>query len=69
MNKINIINCEWNCYNGFVFNIFELELYKPINIDSSLFGINVSRNFFYIDLLFIKIKLFDKTESYQKLKN
>ncbi len=62
MNRINLFNAEWNCYNGFVFNILELELYKPVNMDSSLFGINASRNFFYMDLLFIRIKFFDKTD-------
>lgn len=62
MNKISIIGLEWNCYNGFTFNILLLELFKPINIDSALFGINFSRRFLYIDLLFITFKIFDLNE-------
>lgn len=63
MNKIVPINIEWNCYNGFSFKLLDLELYKPINIDSALLGINFARNFCYIDILFFTIKVFENYES------
>jgi hypothetical protein len=58
INLINIIQIEWNCYNGFVFCVLDLDLNKP-NIDSALFGIDVSSKFLYIDILFVTIKVFD----------
>jgi hypothetical protein len=63
MNKITIINAEWNCYNGFIFELIHLELFKPIDIDNALFGLNVSKNFLYIDILWMQIKVFDKTDA------
>lgn len=60
MNRITIINTEWNCYNGFIFELFHLELFNPFNVDSSLLGINLSKNFLYIDLYWHQIKIFDK---------
>lgn len=61
MNKIKILNIEWNCYNGFIFELLQLELYKPINIDSALFSINISKDFLCIDIFFLNFKVFDKT--------
>lgn len=63
MNKITIIECEWNCYNGFIFSLFDLELFKSVNMDSALFSINVSTRFLYMDILFLKIKFFDRNDS------
>jgi len=60
MNRISLIAVEWNCYNGFLFHFINLELFKPINIDSSLFGFNFSKDFLYVDILFFTIKVFDK---------
>jgi hypothetical protein len=62
MNRINLINIEWNSYNGFIFGLLHLELYKPVNIDNALFGVNVSKGFLYIDILWMSIKVFDKTD-------
>jgi hypothetical protein len=62
MNRINLIQIEWNCYNGFLFTILHLDLNKPC-IDSAFFGFNISRDFIYIDFLFISIKIFDKLDS------
>ena len=41
MNKIILLNIEWNNYNGFILDVLNLDLYKPILMDHSLFGINV----------------------------
>lgn len=62
MNRFQPINIEWNCYNGFMFDLFYLETYKPFNLDGSLFGINFSKNYLYIDIFFMNIKIFDKTD-------
>lgn len=59
MNEIKLVNIDWNCYNGFTFQLMHLDLFKPINIDSSLLGVNISKRFLYIDLLWMKIKIFD----------
>ncbi len=61
MNRFTPIRIEWNCYNGFIFELFHMELYKPVNIDNALFGLNVSKDFLYIDIFFMQIKFFDKT--------
>lgn len=62
MNRISLINVEWNCYNGFLLQFIHLELFKPIDTDSSLFGVNVSKDFLYIDIFWKTIKIFDKNE-------
>ncbi len=61
MNRICLIEAEWNNYNGFMFSILNLDLNKP-NIDSSLFGLNISSYYFYLSLMFFTIKVFDKTD-------
>jgi len=58
MNELTIILIEWNCYNGFIFELIHMELFKPINIDRSLFGINISRDFFYINFLFMQLRIY-----------
>ena len=42
-----------------MFQFIGLDLYKPVNIDGALFGINVSRVFLYLDLFWFRIKIFD----------
>lgn len=59
MNKITLIELEWNCYNGFIFSLLHLELFKPVNIDHALFGVYFSKNFFYLDFLFMHVKIFE----------
>lgn len=59
MNRFALIWIEWNNYNGFIFSLFEIELYKPINIDGSLFGICASKNFLYLHILFMTITIFE----------
>lgn len=61
MNEINIITIKWNCYNGFIFEFINFDMFKPINIDSSLLGINVSKWFLYIDIFWIHIKIFHRS--------
>ncbi len=61
MNSFRLINIEWNCYNGFIFDILHLETYKLLNLDSALFGVSFSKRFLYVDVLFFTIKIFDKT--------
>lgn len=59
MNRISIIELEWNCYNGFIFKVLEFEPKRYI--DRALFGISFSKSFLYVDLLFFSFKIFDKT--------
>ena len=59
INEFNPVKIGWNCYNGLIISIFHFDLNKP-NIDSSLFGLNISSNFIYLDILYITIKIFNK---------
>lgn len=61
MNRIDLINIGWTCYNGYFFDILRIESYKPFNMDSSLFGIHFCKDFMFVDILFFTIKIFDKT--------
>lgn len=58
MNRITPIILEWNCYNGFIFHLIDIDCF---GIESSLLGINASMSFIYIDLFWTTIKIFDKT--------
>ena len=62
MNRITLFNISWNCYNGFIFELLHIDSFKPYNIDSSLLGINCSKDFLIIDLFWYKITIFDLTE-------
>ncbi|MEK6878929.1 MAG: hypothetical protein AABY22_04940 [Nanoarchaeota archaeon] len=65
IDRITPIQMEWNSYNGFIFELFYLEIFKPLRIENSLFGINVSKNFLYFDIFFMPIKIFDKTDQFK----
>jgi len=55
MEKIQLINIEWNCYNGFIFEILAIN-------DWTLFGINSAyKSFFIVELFFIQFKIYDTT--------
>ena len=55
MEKIQLINIEWNSYNGFIFEILAIN-------DWALFGINSAyKTFFNIHLCFIMIPIYNKT--------
>jgi hypothetical protein len=60
MNKISLISFEWTCYNGIYFDILQVDMHTPFFSDTALFGFNISKSFFYIDILFVNIKIFDK---------
>lgn len=60
MNRITILNTEWNNKNGFVFELIHLDLYST-NIEVSLIGLYFSRRFLYVDIIWKRIKIFDKT--------
>ena len=63
INRFDLVNIGYVCYNGIYFDLFYLDaILFSKNIDGSLFGVNISENFFYIDLFFITIKIFDKIE-------
>lgn len=54
MNELGLIRIEWNSTNGFIFQILPLDCNKP-NIDSCLFGINFSKDFFQLQLFYFEI--------------
>ncbi len=56
---IRLICLEWNAYNGFILQLLHLEFYY---FESALLGFNFSMQFLYIDILWISIKVFDKTD-------
>lgn len=59
MNRLTLINFEWTCYSGFVFQFIYIESYKPIDMDGALFGFNISKHYLYIDILFKTFKIID----------
>ena len=52
INSIELISTGYNCYNGFHFCILDLDLNKP-NIDSSLLGIGISKDYIQVHILFL----------------
>lgn len=58
MNAIRLLIIEWNAWNGYQLTILEFEKEET----RSLFSLQFSNNFLYIDLLFFKFKIFDKTD-------
>jgi hypothetical protein len=56
-----LIDIQYNYVNAICFDFIHLDLTNP-NIESSLLGFNASLDFLYIDLLFFKFKIFDKTD-------
>ena len=60
MERFTLFNCEWNFYNGFLLDFCRFELFNW-DSDRSLFSINVSKEFLYLNILFAEIKVFDKT--------
>ena len=60
MEKFTLFNCEWNFYNGFYLDFCGLAL-SNWDFDRSLFSINSSMEFLYLNILFLEIKVFDKT--------
>ncbi len=62
MNSVTLFDFSWTCYNGYILTILNIESHKPVNMDSALFAVNVCRTFLYVDILFFKFKVFDKTK-------
>ena len=56
---INILHIGLANINGYTFNIVELD-----NGDEcySFFGVNFTTRFLYVDILYFKFKVFDKTD-------
>lgn len=59
--RITLFNCEYNYCNGFMFTILELN-YSTWDNSHDLFSISISKDFFIIEILFIKITLYDRTK-------
>jgi hypothetical protein len=62
MNRLTPICIEWSAWNGFTLSIFEVETNTIDN--KSLFSIYFCSNFFYFEVAFKIIKIFDKTDEY-----
>jgi len=63
MNSFQLISIEWTCYNGWIFHILYIESYKPIDLESSLFGFNISKDFFLLYLFWHRFTIYDNTET------
>jgi len=50
---------EYNCYNGFMIGIFEIEWG---NLESSLFHVGLSKDYIYLQLLFINFEIWERYE-------
>jgi hypothetical protein len=51
MNNFALFTAEWNSINGFFIKLIEFD-------DRAILGVNFSSCFFYLDLLFIRIRIF-----------
>jgi hypothetical protein len=54
---VELILIEWNSWNGFIFKFIAVE---TLRFESAFFGINICRNFCYVDLFYKSIKVYDK---------
>ncbi len=52
MKAFNLINIQWNKYNGFIFSIIEIDLNE---FNGELFGVDFSKNHFILSILFYRI--------------
>lgn len=59
MDRFSLICFEWSRYSGLVFEFFKFEIW---GIDSSLFGLNISPDFFEVDVLWINFVLYDRVD-------
>ena len=60
MERFTLFNAEYNFYNGFILDFFGIEL-SNWDFNRALFSINGSMEFLYLNILFLEIKVFDKT--------
>lgn len=56
--RINLFHIEYNNYNGFIFTILEIDCSKWKN-SHDLFNLSISKYYFIIEILFIKMTLYD----------
>lgn len=59
LQRINLFHIEYNNYNGFIFTILEIDCNKWKN-SHDLFSLSISKYYFIIEILFIKITLYDR---------
>lgn len=57
MNRFDLLTIGYTSYNGFYFTILDLDINKP-NIDSSLFGVAVSKDYMQVHFLYFIIDIF-----------
>ncbi len=59
VNNIIFFCSEWSSWNGFVLHLFHYDGFIfDIYFDNSLFSINFTKNFLYIDLFFMTFKIY-----------
>jgi len=56
--RINLFHIEYNNYNGFIFTILEIDCSKWKN-SHDLFNLSISKYYFIIEILFIKMTLYN----------
>lgn len=56
INSVNLINIEWNCYNGYILDLLNID-------DRALFSLHFSKDFCIVNLFFISMTVFDKTNT------
>lgn len=54
--SLTLAKLEINHYNGFIFEVISIESKK---LDGAIFGLHISNRFAYLELLFIKFKIFE----------
>lgn len=56
MDRFTLLHLEWNCLNGFIFQICGIDL----QIEKSLFGIYLSRDFIHVEIMFVYFEIWNR---------
>jgi hypothetical protein len=56
MNRFTLLHLEWNYLNGFIFQFCGIDL----QIEKSLFGIYLSRDFIHIEIMFVYFEIWNR---------
>ena len=64
LNRFDLFTFGWTCYNGFYFTLLDLD-FRNLKIDSSLFGIGISKDYLSISLFYFDILITYKPNNQQ----
>jgi len=60
MNRFTLLHFEWNCINDFIIQLCGLDINRDYWDERALFGLYISRDFFYVEFLFVYFNIWNK---------